>query len=149
MELNTSFRTTQPVLNVVDEFFNQHSVFQSKHRAFRDGSGIVAKFPIIAKKENSSKSEGWAFPNTDADIEVASETLLAKNIANTICSWIKNKRLLSGYNRVITAKDILILIRKRGPIQNSLVRELKAKNINVISQQSSLLKKEQAIFNRP
>ena len=56
---------------------------------------------------------------------------LADNIALTIKDWLDNSELLKAQNRPIEPGDILILVRKRHPFTQPMIRALKRHDIPV------------------
>ncbi|KAB2848283.1 MAG: double-strand break repair helicase AddA, partial [Hyphomicrobiaceae bacterium] len=56
---------------------------------------------------------------------------LANRIATTIRTWLDRGELLASAGRPITAGDILILVRKRAPFAEPMIRALKQRGIAV------------------
>lgn len=135
--LERSFRSTQAVLDAVDEVFSQGELKAAvtkseqpiKHEAHRAGeAGRVEIWPLVAP----AKTEKMAWPLPCDAIETKSATsLLANQIAETIASWLKEKRLLPSKGRPIEPGDILILLQKRSQLANHINKALKAHHIPV------------------
>ncbi|AHX05786.1 uvrD/REP helicase N-terminal domain protein [Ehrlichia chaffeensis str. Liberty] len=131
LHLTQSFRSTPPILKLVDKVFNNFcqeisfSTTKIEHEIFRKNDpGYVEIWPIIDIKNN--KNFSLDFENrTDLDTNL----LLASTIANKIHSWIINKRILLAKNRPITAGDFLILVRHRTCFIDHVITSLKKLDI--------------------
>lgn len=111
--LEQSFRSTAPILTIVDNFFADPTVVQTSnfinntHKCFRKKeAGAVELHKLIAKQE------------TGADIKD-----YVKQIATKIQTLIQ-----SGKH---TPQDIMILVQQRNPMAAPLSAELKQRGINV------------------
>lgn len=140
LTLNTSFRTTAPVLNLVDTIFNSDQIKFSledtivKHIPYRNGEGYYDIWKISEKETAKPKNDIWQLPQMDKDI-IDPKLKLAKAISTTIDSWLQNRRLLHGHKRKIEPQDIMILVRKRSDFTKILSSELKKLNISVSDQE--------------
>jgi ATP-dependent helicase/nuclease subunit A len=144
VKLETSFRTTAPVLQLVDEVFANATLLRRiglqegeilQHYSYREGqAGLVELWPLpeTPEKENGKKSEtpGWIFPFSNRDAR-PSETGVAGQVAQLIAGWIEREEILPSAGRPIEAGDILILVRTRGPLTHELIRQLKRKGVPV------------------
>jgi ATP-dependent helicase/nuclease subunit A len=140
--LDTSFRTTEPVLRVVDEVFSNPALAQKiglqpgeilKHYPHREkDAGLVELWPLPPppEQQGEKKNSGWAFPFA-AEAEKPPETGIAEQVAQTISFWLEKGEILPSEGRPITAGDILILVRTRGPLTHELIRQLKRRNVPV------------------
>ena len=132
LHLNQSFRSTSPILKLVDKIFNNFrqeisfSKTEIKHEIFRQNDpGYVEIWPIFNTKNN--KQNFSLEPKNQIDPD--SNLLLASTIANKIHMWIKDKRILLGKNRPITAGDFLILVRHRTCFIDHMITILKKLDI--------------------
>ncbi|PZO87576.1 MAG: double-strand break repair helicase AddA, partial [Micavibrio aeruginosavorus] len=146
VDITTSFRSVQTVLDAVDQVFTNPSVREKftgtylNHIAKRQGqSGIVELWPLfksdaaVSEDENDDAGEaekGWFVPDRILEALTGSEKM-ARKIGDTIQSWLKNGETLHSYGRPIHAGDIMILVRSRSRFVGQLVRALKARNIPV------------------
>ncbi|MFV9838826.1 MAG: UvrD-helicase domain-containing protein [Aaplasma endosymbiont of Hyalomma asiaticum] len=141
IQLSDSFRSTPPILYLVDKVFNtlrEQVSFQSKeikHHSQRvHDSGYVEVWPILST-EQRKKNNAWDVIDNSKELSCCNNTennlLLAKTIANTICSWLEGRRLLAARNRPVEAGDILILVRQRSSFVDHMISELKRKNVAV------------------
>jgi ATP-dependent helicase/nuclease subunit A len=135
--LTLSFRTVEPVLAAVDRVFaDRHrtpgvasSAAGVRHLAKRIGhAGLVEVWPTIAP-DDAEPSEPWS-PLADKGLG-SPAVRLANRIADTIDGWIKTGERLISEDRPIRAGDMLILVRRRRPFANAMVRALKARGIPV------------------
>lgn len=111
--LTQSFRSTAPILNTVDTFFNNPSVISitgfanNPHKCFRiNDTGAVEIHKLTSKQ----------IDNCDRKIYISG---IASKIQNLINSG------------KYAAKDIMILVQQRNPFAPMLVTELKHRNISV------------------
>ena len=127
--LNQSFRSTKPILKLVDKIFNNFrkeisfSQKEIKHEVFRKNDpGYVEIWPIF---NNTKDKKQNLLLEPKNHIERDYNILLALTIANKIHTWIKDQRTLLGKNRHITAGDFLILVRHRTCFIDYMITELK------------------------
>ena len=138
--LDKSFRSTEPILKIVDKIFSNESyknaittnLGQIEHIAHRNGhAGLVEVWqPITIDKNSQANETSWEAP-TQMRIAEDNQKLLADKIAKTISKWTREKRILKSQNRPITAGDIIILLRKRDKFVDKLIRALEKENVNV------------------
>ncbi|PIR31678.1 MAG: double-strand break repair helicase AddA [Alphaproteobacteria bacterium CG11_big_fil_rev_8_21_14_0_20_44_7] len=136
--LDISFRSVDVVLQLTDKIFNDENYrkyvsFSGKeilHNISRQGqAGRVELWPLIT--ESGSKAiPNWEIPLTHSKYTSA-EAEIAEKIASQIKGWLDNGRKLASQDRKIEPGDIMILLRKRSSLADSLIRKLKAKNIPV------------------
>ncbi len=151
--LTMSFRTVTPVLDCVDHVFADKTRVPGlstssdaiKHLAFRQGqAGMVEIWPSEAH-EDADEAQVWS-PLSD-DAVSAPVTRLADRIAGTIESWLANGELLASQNRLVTAGDIIILLRKRRPFAEPIVKALKARGIPVAGADRLMLSDQIAVLD--
>ena len=125
--LTQSFRSTAPILNTVDKFFNAPEVISisnfnnNPHKCFRqDAQGIVEIHKITSKTLD------------DKDI---------KSYISQISTKIKSIINQGKY----CASEIMILVQNRQPLVSPLVTELKKQNIDVAGSDRIVLPKFAAI----
>ena len=135
--LTLSFRSVAPVLESVDRVFADPSHVpglsageeEIRHHAHRIGqAGLVELWPTETY-DDTPDSEIWS-PLTDA-IAAAPVARLAERIADTILGWLNNGEILQSQNRPVRAGDIIILLRKRRPFADHIVKALKVRGIAV------------------
>lgn len=136
--LDTSFRSTVPILKCVDAIFANDNLKEAitnqkdkvYHNAFRlKHSGKVELWPL-EHKEEVNELEPWSITNIRIDNNNPQQKL-ADKIAETIANWILIKRPLPSTGKPIQPSDIMILVRKRNNLLDKIVRSLKKRNIPV------------------
>lgn len=152
MALDISFRSTAPILKLVDFVFQQPELRQAlggeevRHISYRKGqSGRVELWPLF-ETEKAEKKDFWELPTTiknksDSSLELAS------HIAEKIDSWLREEKILPAYDRPIQAGDIMILVRTRTKIVDDLIRCLKQKSIAVSGADRMVLSRQIAIHD--
>lgn len=150
--LETSFRSSLPVLQLVDAVFENPDLLKrlgfSKdqklvHFSFRkSSSGLVEIWdPIISDQSDArAKTIEWklppvSLPGIEEDSPKIAQSVtgspLAKKIANRIASWFESGEQLQSESRKIEPRDILILVRTRTSFVPDLVRQLKLRGVPV------------------
>ncbi|NWH07097.1 MAG: double-strand break repair helicase AddA [Alphaproteobacteria bacterium] len=137
VSLSTSRRSLPLLLEAVDTVFAgpaAHGVTTIegaiRHAAHRHGQHALIEIWPLIEGEKADEGEGWdtPFDRLDSNKPVAR---LADDIAAMIAGWLSSGERLASRGGPITAGDILILVRKRGPLVDELVRRLKARNVPV------------------
>lgn len=142
VHLETSFRTTQPVLELVDQVFSDPALAAGlgqetneivKHNCFRSNdSGKVELWkPDQTADDKIEKTDGWILPFSKHRSHTGPNASLARKIAARIAIMIRNGEKLASHNRPVEPKDIMVLVRSRTGFMNDLTRELKQAGIPV------------------
>ncbi|HNQ92694.1 MAG TPA: UvrD-helicase domain-containing protein, partial [Alphaproteobacteria bacterium] len=146
VNLETSFRTTKPVLSLVDQVFSNPDLTRQLglepnenlvHYSFRENeAGKVELWDVITKENEEKKDTDatWLLPFSKERSSPSNGAphSLATRIANKIEHIIEGKELVPSTGRPAAPRDILVLVRTRtGPFITSLVRQLKIKKIAV------------------
>ncbi|MEM1376717.1 MAG: double-strand break repair helicase AddA [Pseudomonadota bacterium] len=136
--LDRSFRSAINVLDAVDRVFavpeNRQGLTQTElypaHTALRsDTPGHVAVWEVCTSEPEPDLPENWADP---IDRAAPGARLLAQRIANRIADWLSERAPLAVQGgRQVKADDIVILVRKRGPLVGELSAELKGSGVPV------------------
>jgi ATP-dependent helicase/nuclease subunit A len=145
-EFKHSFRSGPNVLGAVDTVFHDPSVHRSvvaegepfpPHIALPDAApGLVEIWPpVVAEKPR--EVEGWDAPFDEVS-ETSPQVRLAQRIAGTIATLTR---------RGCGPKDILILVRQRGPLFESIIRALKNARIPVAGADRLMLTEHIAIMD--
>jgi ATP-dependent helicase/nuclease subunit A len=132
LSLDRSFRSTPPVLAVVDRLIGHLSaealgLFEQvpPHEAARKGGGRVMLWPpVIAgeAEEVATGEEGWLDDAT---------RLFADRLARQVKAWIAAKPWMTTKDRPLRPEDIMILVRKRSDLAALLVARLHAHGVPV------------------
>ncbi len=138
VNLSTSFRSTEPILSLVDSVFQKSPrlsplgldlpyLAHSVHRI--DHGGHVEIWPLITSQEKEERS-AWSIPNKQIKTSNPRKDL-AQKIAQEIQGWMMGGKILTSKNRPIQPQDIMILVRRRDAFVEELVRALKNHGIPV------------------
>lgn len=146
VDINTSFRSVQVILDAVDAVFSYGPTMQGMgpnylpHMAHRTGqAGLVEIWPlyrtedtgISTGEDNDSTSEtGWDIPDKIFEVQSGSARMAGK-IAQTIRDWLDKKEILQSYGRPIQPGDIMVLVRSRNAFVSQLVHALKKNRVPV------------------
>jgi ATP-dependent helicase/nuclease subunit A len=136
-KLNLSFRSTSDVLSAVDQVFalpeNQRGLVADGdyqiHEPIRiHGPGRVEIWPCVDPIDKEDIPEDWT---RGLRHEAAPPARLATAVAKTIEDWMKSAAVNEATGEKILPRDIMVLVRKRGPLVHALSRELKNRGIAV------------------
>jgi ATP-dependent helicase/nuclease subunit A len=153
VDLDISYRSTPAVLAAVDAVFARDEARAGvtaaaepiRHEAHRSGAaGLVELWPLIEPSDRAAR-EPWTLPLEQWPLEEP-ETRLAALVAEQIRSWIGVQDLPSK-NRPVRAGDIMVLVRRRGPFLDALVRSLKQVGVPVAGTDRILLKDQLAVMD--
>ncbi len=152
--LTLSFRSTAAVLGFVDEVFADPDVNRDltldgekiAHQENRRGeSGLVEIWPPeVAEPE--ALPEDWALPSEQLGVASA-DARLARRIALRIRKMTGGSEKLKASGRAIRAGDILVLVRRRGPFVDQLLRALKALDVPVAGADRMVLTDQLAVMD--
>ena len=155
IEMDVSFRSTPPILKVVDTVFKdpllQAGVSLDEeeicHQSFRTNhKGCVEVWPVIHTFAELEEPEPWTVPPSNHKHNSASEEL-ATFITHKIKKWLENPFILPSTGLPIQPKDILILVRKRSDFSENLIWRLKKNEIPVTGADRFLLTSHLAVVD--
>jgi len=143
LQLDTSYRSQEPILTLVDKFFNKaeireklaENVAQIEHKVSRKTDN--ADLTIWPKLESEAKRNNlpfWEYPK-----EYVKKTLPKAEAAQKLAGFIQSK--LAKADKIATsgaglrAKDIMILTRKRDQNYKAIISALEEASIPVQSDQ--------------
>ncbi len=138
VDLDRSFRSTQPILSAVDAVFSGDDMSgyvtaserYISHVADREGeAGLVELWPAIGPSEIAS-GDPWDAPLDQIQV-TDPRAQLAARIADTIDGWLDTNESLASQGRPIEPRDIMILVRRRDAFMEEMIRSLKNRNIPV------------------
>lgn len=158
VRLQLSFRSTPDVLSAVDKVFANEETADGLTagtldipNSDQDGAGLDTPHPTaepilhdavrfsdpgdvtvwpMFSDEPAKEPDDWSTP-IDVESPQSAKVRLAESIANQIGAWLTAQERLPGTGKLISAGDILVLVRKRDAFVAALVRALKARNIPV------------------
>ncbi len=137
LPLTLSFRSVSAVLTGVDRVFSDRNRVGGvtagddtiRHIANRAGqAGLIEVWPTEVW-EDAEDADLWDPRNDSARQDPAEQ--LAQRIAKTIQAWLHSEEQLPALGRAVRPGDVLILVRRRRPFAEHMVRALKAHNIPV------------------
>lgn len=156
--LQTSFRSSSAILDLVNAVLELSQVRStldrpaSLHRA-HDGNapGRVELWPLVpadfgGESEDPSEADRWAAPPRAA-FGTKADRAIAEAIAGTVGGWLKSGELLEGTGRPIGPGDVMVLLQKRGQLQDELVRAFKRNRVRVLGADRLLLKDHIAVMD--
>jgi len=132
LSLDRSFRSTPPVLAVVDQLISHLGAAAfglpddvPPHESAKKGPGRVMLWPpvsAIEADEIAAGEEGWLDDAT---------RLFADKLARQVKAWIDAAPWISTKGRALRPEDVMILVRKRGELAALLVARLHAHGVPV------------------
>ncbi len=151
--LDVSFRSTAPVLALVDAVFADpvaaHGVVSPgagplKHFANRTGdAGRVELWPLQPRPEARERA-AWEVAERNEEQPTAQQAL-----ATELARWIKGQLnegvLLPSQGRPLEAGDVLVLVQRRGTFAPALVRALKVAGVPVAGLDRLALREQLAV----
>ena len=150
--LDVSFRSTAPVLALVDAVFAdalaRPGVVASgetlAHYADRAGhAGLVELWPL-APLPDPAPHRPWTVPEQN-QAQTSARKLLADTLADWIRAQIDGSVMLESRGRPLTAGDVLILVRRRDAFALALMRALKTRNVPVAGLDRMVLTDQPAV----
>jgi ATP-dependent helicase/nuclease subunit A len=145
-KLPYSFRSSPVILNAVDEVFSYetahrgltHDNTKTVHDAvYRDAPGEVEIWDMIAADPKDADKEGWDAP-FDTTMETSPAIKLAGKIGRAVKRWC---------DAGTRPRDVLILVRQRGPSFEAVIRALKREGIAVAGADRLVLTEHIAVMD--
>ncbi|MBY0406867.1 MAG: UvrD-helicase domain-containing protein, partial [Rickettsiales bacterium] len=145
VQLQNSYRSTPEVLRVVDAVFQNpfaatgltYTNAELAHIPTRTTiPGLVEIWPPFLRE----KEEAEDAPKTPPE-----HIRLARAIAAEIRGWLDQGLMLESKGRAVEPGDIMILVRKRAPLVDPLVRALKKRGVPVSGQDRMKLEENLAV----
>jgi ATP-dependent helicase/nuclease subunit A len=137
VEMNVSFRSTAPVLQLVDAVFADPAAARGvavpgelRHVADRAGhAGSVELWPLAPAPE-AAAAEPWTVPERNLG-QISALQRLAEALAEWIAAETAGAVALAGRDRTLRPGDVLVLVRRRDALPRALMRALKARKVPV------------------
>jgi len=144
-EFKHSLRSGPNVLAAVDAVFSRIEAFAGLatdpvppvHEALPDKAPGLVEIWDLETSETFEKTEGWQAPFDVRNVS-SGNAKLAKRIAETVAAWRDQGR---------QAKDVLILLRRRGVLFEAIIRALKNAKIPVAGADRLLLGEHIAVMD--
>jgi len=145
VEFKHSFRSGPNVLGAVDTVFKQPQAHKGLtaqavapvHESLPDAVPGLVEIWELEKSDEIEAKEGWAAP-LDKQTVTSGTVKLARRIAGSVAAWRRQGRL---------AKDILILVRRRGALFEAIIRALKNEGIPVAGADRLVLTEHIAVMD--
>jgi ATP-dependent helicase/nuclease subunit A len=135
--LSKSYRSAHRIIHAVNVVAEKIG-FESTHEARADaGQGRVVMWPVVDYKQFvRSDSQDDSIYETAEDVDDSEATTsvqvsLGRKIAQVICHWLAQGKVIEAENRAIKPEDIMILVRRRSALVDTITRQLKKNNIPV------------------
>ncbi len=149
--LDVSFRSTAPVLALVDAVFAQPGAATGvtdgetlRHIADRAGfAGLCELWPLVPKPD-AMPLDPWDTPRENLR-QISAMQRLADALAEWIEGQIRDGVMLQSQGRPISAGDFLVLVRRRNNFPAALVRALKSRGVPVAGLDRMMLTSQPAI----
>ena len=132
LSLDRSFRSTPPVLAVVDRMIAHLGAGAlglvddvPAHEAAKKGAGRVMLWPPVSAEqaeEVATGEEGWLDDAT---------RLFADKLAQQVKAWIDAAPWIGTRGRTLRPEDVMVLVRKRGDLASLIVARLHAHGVPV------------------
>ncbi len=150
--LDVSFRSTTPVLQLVDAVFAEPAAAKGvvasgeklTHYADRaDFAGSVELWPLAAMPP-AQDSAPWDVAERNAAAPSARQSL-AVALADWIAGQTDGSVMLESQGRRLAAGDVLVLVRRRDELARGLVRALKQRGVAVAGLDRLVLTEQPAV----
>ena len=135
--LTTSRRSAPEILNFVDTVFDSDgaragltfSGAHSPHQAHRTTAKGGIEFWPALQPEETDEIDPWAAVDcVQAQSPVAR---LARQVADRISDWLNSGARLPDHDHAIQPRDIMILLPRRAPFGDEVIRQLKLRGVPV------------------
>lgn len=148
VKMSMSFRSSQEILNLVDEvFYGQGGITETfdagtfppgsdvgEHIAHRADPSLIEFWPAVQTPETPEAEIASKPVPVDTPSGQSSREQLARQIAMQIKSWLETGEQVFERGlgkRRMQARDVLILVTKRGGFFDAVIRNLKEQNVPV------------------
>lgn len=137
--LDRSFRSVPAVLELVDAVF---ALPEAKAGVVEPGAavhhaterahapGLVELWPLAQPAALGPSEEPWPLPDAPR-VSDEPERRVARAIARTVARWLAGGERLESTGQPIRAGDVLVLVAKRGIVQELVIRALKQAGVPV------------------
>jgi len=155
VELTLSFRSTPPVLELVDRVFADEAARDGlllrpdvavRHVPSRAGDGGLVELWPLEEPAEQAEEEPWALPVAQGRLDDP-VARLADRIAQTIRGWLDRGEPLVAKGRPVHAGDVLILVQRRVPFLETMVRALKRHGVPVAGADRMVLTQQIAVMD--
>lgn len=145
VRMQMSFRSAPQVLKLVDqiyyvncailECFSDEVSLEGGHISCREDCGLVEFWPAVKAPEKGEDEVPWEPIPVDAPTAQSTREQLARGIAEQIKKWLDRGEPVYDRDdkatRPMQARDIMVLVTKRLPFFDGIIRNLKAVGVPV------------------
>ncbi len=151
-QLDVSFRSTRPVLELVDHVFANPTASAGvvepgktlTHYADRaNHAGMVELWPL-APVPDAIEPTPWAVPEQNQGMTSAPQ-LLAETLARWIAHTVGGGVMIESKGRMLAPGDVMVLVRRRNDFGRALVRALKSHGVPVAGLDRLMLTEQPAV----
>lgn len=148
--LDVSFRSTAPVLELVDAVFAgppaSVGVVEGTLQHFADRAGHAGRVELwpLAPVPEPPQTRPWTVPPRNLGLGSAPQ-MLAEAVAGWIAEAIERGEALPSRGRALAAGDVLVLVRRRTDFARNVVRALKARGVPVAGLDRLVLTEQAAV----
>jgi len=138
VDMEYSFRSTQPVLSEVNNVFTDTSVAKGviaegspvKHQPVRAGEfGRVEIWPLyVSEKNEKMTDEQKQIPPREMVRKVSGQTKMAYKIVKRIKQMMEESK---NTDNPLRYRDFMVLVRHRNAFMNEFIRACKKENVNI------------------
>ncbi|MGV2432818.1 MAG UNVERIFIED_CONTAM: UvrD-helicase domain-containing protein [Rickettsiaceae bacterium] len=132
IELESSYRSSSSILDVVAKVFEEQYNSLSKLQCHRKGdNGLVELWPLYGKDEEDSQNRlFWPLVDEMESVDHPYKKL-AKDIAHYIKNYLASGIILPSTKEKVKPGDFMILIRRRNQLTHEIIAALKELQVPV------------------
>jgi ATP-dependent helicase/nuclease subunit A len=154
-EFTYSFRSGANILAAVDAVFGDSAIAASvssdtdgfpPHSALPDAPIGSVEIWDPVEPEKSADVEGWDAP-FDQVSETSARVRLARRIARTVRRLVEGREPVGADGRALRYGDVLVLVRQRGELFESIIRALKNEKVDVAGADRLMLTEHIAVMD--
>jgi ATP-dependent helicase/nuclease subunit A len=154
-EFKHSFRSGANVLAAVDAVFSDKAIAASvssdadgfpPHIALPDAPPGMVEIWAPVEPEKGPEIDGWDAP-FDQVSETSPRIRLARRIARTVRRLVEAREPVGIERRALRYGDVLVLVRQRGELFESIIRALKNENVEVAGADRLMLTEHIAVMD--
>jgi ATP-dependent helicase/nuclease subunit A len=154
-EFKHSFRSGANILAAVDAVFSDKAIAASvssdadgfpPHIALPDTPAGLVEIWDPVEPEKNAEIDGWDAP-FDQVSETSARVRLARRIARTVRRLVEAGEPVGIDGRAMRYGDVLVLVRQRGELFESIIRALKNENVDVAGADRLMLTEHIAVMD--
>jgi ATP-dependent helicase/nuclease subunit A len=138
LSLNESFRSSQPILDVVDSVINHVGAKEfglaradPRHLSAMRGCGAVTLWSPVGDRSEADEDASGDDDSGPEDWITPGDRMFADKLAKDIKGWLDNPRFVECKDRPLRPEDIMILLRSRRDMARLIVARLHGEGVPV------------------